>query len=87
MPNRATDHAVLRYLERVAGFDIEAIRRAMEAQCGDGHGAPCVRIAGARYLIRDGAIVSVLSAQTVPHHHVLKSLMRARPDTNEGQSG
>lgn len=73
---RASDHAVLRYLERVAGFDIEAIRRAMEAECANNMGAPCVKIRGARYLLRDGCIVTVLNDRTVPYWFFLKDLMQ-----------
>lgn len=76
MTIRASDHAVLRYLERVAGFDIETIRRAMEAECEHNMGAPCVKIRGARYLLRDGCIVTVLNGRTVPNWHFLKDLMR-----------
>ena len=75
MTIRASDHAVLRYLERVAGFDIEAIRRAMEGECGNHMGAPCVRVRGARYLLRDGCIVSVLNDRTVPYWSFLVDLM------------
>jgi len=76
MTIRASDHAVLRYLERVAGFDIEAIRRAMEAECEHNMGAPCVRIRGARYLLRDGCIITVLNGRTVPYWNFLTDLMR-----------
>lgn len=78
MSIRASDHAVLQYLERVAGIDIEAVRQAMEAECENHHGAPCIRISGARYLLRDGCIVSVLNGKTVPYWSFLYDLMHGR---------
>lgn len=78
MTVRASDHAVLRYLERVAGIDIEDVRAAMEAECQNHNGAPSVRIRGARYLLRDGCIVDVLNGKVVPYWNVLQDLMRTR---------
>lgn len=44
-----TDHAVLRYLERVKGFDIEAVRREIAALCREAGGARSMTRDGVRY--------------------------------------
>lgn len=52
-----TDHAVLRWLERVNGVDINAIRRhlAGEVMAGAELGATAVRIGNHKYcLVKDG---------------------------------
>jgi len=45
---KVTDHAVLRYLERARGFDIEQVRRHVAALC-----APAIKV-GARSLRAEG---------------------------------
>lgn len=54
---RVSDHAVLRYLERVGGFDIERLRRDIEERVRDaaGAGARGVVIDGFRFFIREDA--------------------------------
>lgn len=59
-----TDHAVLRYLERVQGWDIEAVRREIAAIA-----APAVRMGacgitrdGWSFRISDGTVITVLDA-------------------------
>lgn len=51
---RVSDHAVLRYLERVGGFDIEALRRDIRDRVWKAadSGASGVVIDGFRYCIR-----------------------------------
>ena len=57
-----TDHAVLRYLERVKGFDMNAVRREIltpgivAALRG---GATAVMIGGVRFQVSDGKIITV----------------------------
>lgn len=46
-----TDHAVVRYMERVVGLDIVALRAAIAADCGRSQGAPCVHAGAARYIV------------------------------------
>lgn len=49
-PIRVTDHAVVRYLERARGFDIEGVRRHIAETCAAGVvGATCVRSEGVRF--------------------------------------
>lgn len=56
-----TDHAVLRYLERVRGMDIEAVRRHIAALCAGAVacGAICYRAEGHRFTIADRTVVTV----------------------------
>lgn len=59
---RITDHAVLRYLERVRGLDVDAVRREIAVACriAEKHpGASAVLSAGFRFTIRADAVVTV----------------------------
>lgn len=58
-----TDHAVICYLERVMGMDIEAIRREIGRRVDlaqDHPGATGVVVDGFSYKIRKGSVVTVL---------------------------
>ena len=59
-----TDHAVLRYLQRVQGVDVEAVRRAMRKTvhnvAEDHPGANGVIADGFLYRIRGDAVVTVM---------------------------
>jgi hypothetical protein len=57
-----SDHAVLRYLERVGGFDITGLRRSMEDRLRDHvvSTPQTVVIDGFRYLVKEGAFGPVL---------------------------
>jgi hypothetical protein len=50
---RVTDHAVLRYLERAKGFDLEAVRSHIETLCAQpmAVGAICVKAEGVKFEI------------------------------------
>jgi hypothetical protein len=50
---RVTDHAVLRYLERVRGLDVEAIRQHIAKVCAGpaAMGASAVRAEGVKFCI------------------------------------
>ncbi|MBR9819363.1 MAG: hypothetical protein GYB51_00010 [Rhodobacteraceae bacterium] len=67
LPN-VTDHAVLRHLERVKGFDIEAVRTeiARKTERGVRLGAASVLIDGFRYVLRGGSVVTVLHRSYAP---------------------
>lgn len=56
-----TDHAVIRYLERVKGMDIEEIRRSIGKTVDDGikKGAIGVVVDGICYKIVEGAVRTV----------------------------
>lgn len=67
-----TDHGLLRWLERVAGVDMEAARREIQAAirpgvAADGRlglGESCgVRVGGALYVIRDRSLVTVMPSE------------------------
>lgn len=63
-----TDHAVLRYLERAKGIDIDAVRDEL------GHvvdkaiemGAGAAIVDGVKYVLKDRAVVTVALAQDKP---------------------
>lgn len=66
---RVTDHAVLRYIERVLGFDVDAIRdRIMSKTVRDAirSHAEAVTIDGYRYAIKAGAVVTIMPASPDP---------------------
>lgn len=62
-----TDHAVLRYLERVVGIDVEAHRRAMEMKTEDAvvRGACALVSDGFRYKISDDRVVTVARRRSI----------------------
>jgi hypothetical protein len=54
-PVHVTDHAVLRYLERVGGFDVEGLRLDMQrrmTQSAANLGVQCVIVDGHRFVIK-----------------------------------
>ena len=57
-----TDHAMLRYLERVIGIDVDLHRRAVEAIVAQG--ACAVVVGGHRYAIVDCHVVTVKPVRT-----------------------
>lgn len=63
-----TDHAVLRYLERVKGVDIEAARAEISRtlSVGDDHeGLSAVTSNGHRYVLRGRTLVTIKPAASV----------------------
>lgn len=63
-PLNITDHAVLRYLERVQGVDVRAVRRAIEAKVRIAEGEHLVNSVlsgGFRYVIEGGNVVTVVA--------------------------
>jgi hypothetical protein len=60
-PVRITDHALIRYLERVKGVDVEALRREIAQVVARGHelGASAVRTDGFTYRIEAGRVVTI----------------------------
>lgn len=57
-----TDHAVLRYMERVHGFDIDAVRRHIWKICEASAliGATCLRSEGVKFEFTNGKVVTVV---------------------------
>lgn len=57
---RVTDHAVLRYLQRVHGVDVEVVRETIAAAVAHAPpGTASVHAAGLRFVLRDGKVVTV----------------------------
>lgn len=74
--NFVTDHAVVRYLERELGFDIEAIRQtiAIETAPAVAMGAEALKKGGLRYILKGGKVVTVvLSANRMEQLKALKT--------------
>lgn len=62
LPIPVTDHAVLRWLERVEGLDIETLRAAIgrSGAVGAAFGARIVVVSGGKLVVVDGKVVTVL---------------------------
>lgn len=71
-----SDHAVLRYLERICAVDTEAVRLLIGEACARHQGAPAARIEGARFLLRDNTVITTVTDHGVPHHETLTKLQR-----------
>ena len=68
-----TDHAVLRYLERKYGFDIEKIRKEMltpAVSLAISSGAQGIQVHGGRMVIKQGVVVSFLPGTSRRRKHV-----------------
>lgn len=63
-----SDHALLRYLERVVGIDVEGHRRRVEARVAEAVslGASGLISGGFRYAISDFLVVTVMPASSDP---------------------
>lgn len=61
LPTHVSDHAVLRYLERVDGIDVAKVRQMIAAitKRGVDVGAQKIRCNGVSYYVRDGVITTV----------------------------
>lgn len=57
-----TDHALLRYLERVIGFDFSLYRDALarRAEVASVDGAASISLDGHVFVIEDGRVITVL---------------------------
>ena len=62
---RVTDHAVLRYLERAHGLDVDAVRRHIAYRCATGVdlGAISVTIEGVKFVLVETAVVTTVKAK------------------------
>ncbi|WP_456387913.1 hypothetical protein [Profundibacter sp.] len=56
-----TDHALVRYLERVIGFDVDGLRRHIGgiADLGIRHGASGVQSGGFSYKLRGNTVITI----------------------------
>lgn len=57
-----TDHALLRYLERARGIDVELIREHVALLCAPSAnaGAKSYRVEGVTYVFKKGHVVTVI---------------------------
>jgi len=78
---RVTDHAVLRYLERVQGINVELVRRTIGHRVGRAVdlGACGLTLDGINYKIEGGVVVTVLIANRPDIRTGRKRRGRARP--------
>lgn len=67
-PVRITEHAIVRYLERAMGFNIEAVREHIAGICGRAAaaGAVCVRTEGLRFEISNNTVTTVTPDRVAP---------------------
>jgi len=71
---RVSDHALVRFLERAGGFDIETLRGAIEASLSRavmaagkiGTNDVVVAADGLRYVVTNNTVVTILDAETMP---------------------
>ena len=63
-----TDHALVRYLERVHGLDMEFFRRCAASECEEAvaAGASSARIGDHWFVFQNGKLVTVLDRDQVP---------------------
>lgn len=73
-----TDHAVVRYLERAMGLNVELVREHILSICGDAaaFGAVCVRAEGLRFEIAAGRICTVTPDHVTPNRTGQEMAMR-----------
>jgi len=64
MPLGVSDHALLRFLERAAGLDIEGLRANLNGSLARAHAA-ARSLSGSDYLIRADGMVYVVRGDTV----------------------
>lgn len=62
LPVPVTDHAVLRWLERACGIDVEAVRAAISGCCDRGVDARAqvIVVDQVKFIVVDGVIVTTL---------------------------
>jgi|GEM_PF-1130611 len=80
-PPPVSDHAVLRYLQRVAGVDVEGIRNRIweQSRAAVSAGANRATVGGIQYRFSSGRVVTVV-AVTVPEPRSLEFGARPRRD-------
>lgn len=66
-----SDHAIIRFLERVYGVDIEAVKREMQSPAlaaAERFGCSTIKRGdGTRLKLREGVVTTVLGAQMLPY--------------------
>jgi hypothetical protein len=78
---RITDHALLRYVERVFGIDIDALKREIltdgVARCIE-LGASTITVKGIQFRVKDRSIVTVIGGDQKTHRKKSKAHHRGR---------
>jgi predicted nuclease with TOPRIM domain len=76
-----TDHALLRYVERVFGIDVDAVRRQILtdgiAKCIE-LGASTITVNGIQFRVKDRSIVTVIGSDQKTHRKKSKAHHRGR---------
>lgn len=76
-----TDHALLRFLERGGGMDVEGLRTALSASLARAHHAACqlgeeeylVKVGDSTFVVRDGSVTTVqFTSNSGAHARALK---------------
>lgn len=64
-----TDHAVLRYLERVMGFDIDGVRKHIADTCAPAmrSGAGCLSAEGVKFQFANSSVTTITPATNMPN--------------------
>jgi hypothetical protein len=75
-----SDHALLRYMQRVLDIDVEQLRGLLAESVGRHQGAPSVRALGARFLMINGRVVTTINDRAIPSHMTLLGLMQRAAD-------
>ena len=86
-PVRVTEHAILRYLERAMGFNIEAVRQHIAGICEGpaAIGAVCVRTEGLRFEIVNNTVLTVAPDRQNPSKTGIERNQRIIHRTKEFQ--
>lgn len=76
-----TDHALLRYVERVFGIDVDAVRREIltdgVARCIE-LGASTITVNGIQLRVKDRSVVTVIGSDQKTHRKMSKARHRGR---------
>jgi hypothetical protein len=78
---RITDHALLRYVERVYKIDVDALRRQILTDGvtkGIEHGASTITVNGIQFRVKDRSIVTVIGSDQKTHRKKSKAHDRGR---------
>lgn len=86
---RVSDHALVRFLERVGGFDVEQLRGAIEASLGRAAAAAAelgfpdhlIVADGFVYIVREGVVVTMHEKGTP----AARAAILARPKARSGR--
>lgn len=82
---KISDHALLRYIERILGVDVDAMRSEIMSDAVKSAlraGASGVTVNGVKMVAKDGVIVTVLSEDMRPKRQTLKRWHREQIDAD-----